>query len=152
MLHIGNSLQYCLGYYYFFLISRSFCFNTLFNYFSGIQNACCEFLEQQLHPSNCLGIRSFAETHGCEQLRQAAEKYILKHFVDLVGSEEFLELSSEDLKSLIKCDNLTVSGISVCGSLLCSFVWSRNRVKRTQSSITVFQNSKIYLLFIINIT
>lgn len=78
----------------------------------GVQNACCEFLEQQLDPSNCLGIRSFAETHGCEELRQAAEKYILKHFVDLVDSEEFLQLTSEDVESLIKCDNLTVSGIT----------------------------------------
>ena len=78
----------------------------------GVQNACCEFLEQQLDPTNCLGIRSFAETHGCEELRQAAEKYILKHFVDLVDSEEFLQLTSEDVESLIKCDNLTVSGIT----------------------------------------
>lgn len=74
----------------------------------GVQNACCEFLEQQLDPSNCLGIRSFAEAHGCEELRKAAEKYILKYFVDLVDSEEFLQLSSEDVETLIKCDNLTV--------------------------------------------
>ena len=78
-----------------------------------MQNACCEFLEQQLDPSNCLGIRSFAEAHGCEELRKAAEKYILKHFVDLVDSEEFLQLSSEDVETLIKCDNLTVSRITL---------------------------------------
>jgi len=42
-------------------------------------------------------------------LRKAAEKYILKHFVDLVDSEEFLQLDTEDVVSLIKCDNLTVS-------------------------------------------
>lgn len=87
-------------------------------YFSGVQNACCCFLEQQLHPSNCLGIRLFAETHGCEELRCAAEKYILKHFVSLVESEEFLALSSEDVESLIKCDNLTVS-ITDSGNPLC---------------------------------
>ena len=77
--------------------------------FAGVQKACCEFLEQQLDPSNCLGIKTFAETHGCEELRKAAEKYILKHFVDLVDSEEFLQLDNEDVVSLIKCDNLTVS-------------------------------------------
>lgn len=66
-------------------------------------------MEQQLDPSNCLGIKTFAETHGCEELRKAAEKYILKHFVDLVDSEEFLQLDNEDVVSLIKCDNLTVS-------------------------------------------
>ncbi|XP_074636237.1 kelch-like protein 12 [Acropora palmata] len=74
----------------------------------GVQKACCRFLEQQLDPSNCLGIRLFAETHCCEDLRCAAEKYILKHFVSLVESEEFLALSSDAVESLIKCDNLTV--------------------------------------------
>lgn len=77
--------------------------------FSGVQKACCRFLEQQLDPSNCLGIRLFAETHSCEELRCAAEKYILKHFVYLVESEEFLALSSDAVESLIKRDNLTVS-------------------------------------------
>lgn len=85
--------------------------NSVFFLFSDVQSACCEFLEQQLDPSNCLGIKTFAETHSCEELRKAAEKYILKHFVNLVESEEFLQLSSEDVESLIKCDNLTVSEI-----------------------------------------
>ena len=70
-------------------------------------------MEQQLDPSNCLGIKTFAETHGCEELRKAAEKYILKHFVDLVDSEEFLQLDNEDVVSLIKCDNLTVSKLYI---------------------------------------
>lgn len=26
----------------------------------GVREACCRFLMKQLHPSNCLGIRSFA--------------------------------------------------------------------------------------------
>ena len=86
--------------------------------FSGVQKACCRFLEQQLDPSNCLGIRLFAETHCCEELRCAAEKYILKHFVSLVESEEFLALSSDAVESLIKCDNLTVS-VTYSGNPFC---------------------------------
>ena len=88
---------------------------------SDVQSACCEFLEQQLDPSNCLGIKTFAETHSCEELRKAAEKYILKHFVNLVESEEFLQLSSEDVESLIKCDNLTVSEIIIFLSV--TIIW-----------------------------
>ena len=30
---------------------------------SSVREACCKFLMRQLHPSNCLGIRSFAGTH-----------------------------------------------------------------------------------------
>lgn len=29
-----------------------------------IQDICCEFLKRQLDPSNCLGIRAFADTHS----------------------------------------------------------------------------------------
>ena len=36
--------------------------------FREIQDICCEFLKKQLHPSNCLGIKSFADTHGCAEL------------------------------------------------------------------------------------
>lgn len=75
----------------------------------GVQKACCEFLEEQLDPSNCLGIKSFAEAHGCTELRQAAQEYILKHFTGLVESEEFMLLSWEDALELIKCDDLAVS-------------------------------------------
>jgi kelch-like protein 20 len=31
---------------------------------SEIQDICCEFLKRQLDPSNCLGIRAFADTHS----------------------------------------------------------------------------------------
>ena len=30
-----------------------------------LQDVCCEFLKRQLDPSNCLGIRAFADTHAC---------------------------------------------------------------------------------------
>lgn len=96
---------------------------------TGVQKACCDFLEEQLDPSNCLGIKAFAETHGCEELRKAAEKYILKHFVELVDSEEFLQLDNEDLVSLIKCDNLTVPSEEAVFEALISWI-KQNEVKR----------------------
>jgi kelch-like protein 12 len=77
--------------------------------FTGVQKACCEFLEHQLDPSNCLGIKSFAETHSCEELKSAAETFIHKHFTEIVKSEEFMTLDAKDIINLIKSDNLTVS-------------------------------------------
>ncbi|PIK36461.1 putative kelch-like protein 17 isoform X2 [Apostichopus japonicus] len=35
----------------------------------SVRDACCRFLATQLTPSNCLGIRRFADTHGCFDLR-----------------------------------------------------------------------------------
>lgn len=53
-----------------------------------VQTACCEFLKNQLDPSNCLGIRAFADTHSCKELLGSADEFALKNFS--VCSENFI--------------------------------------------------------------
>lgn len=45
-----------------------------------IQEVCCEFLKRQLDPSNCLGIRAFADTHACRELLRIADKFTQHNF------------------------------------------------------------------------
>uniref|UniRef100_A0A3Q2QIZ7 Kelch like family member 2 n=1 Tax=Fundulus heteroclitus TaxID=8078 RepID=A0A3Q2QIZ7_FUNHE len=73
-----------------------------------VKKACCEFLSSQLHPSNCLGIRAFADLHACSQLLSLANSYAEQHFTEVVGSEEFLNLGMEQVSSLIASDKLTI--------------------------------------------
>lgn len=40
-----------------------------------VKRTCCEFLESQLHPINCLGIRAFADMHACTDLLSKANTY-----------------------------------------------------------------------------
>uniref|UniRef100_A0AAY5ELV5 Kelch-like family member 3 n=1 Tax=Electrophorus electricus TaxID=8005 RepID=A0AAY5ELV5_ELEEL len=40
-----------------------------------VRQACCEFLQSQLHPTNCLGIRAFADLHTCTDLLRQAHAY-----------------------------------------------------------------------------
>lgn len=47
---------------------------------TDVRDACCDFLQAQLHPTNCLGIRAFADLHGCLDLLNHAESYIEQHF------------------------------------------------------------------------
>jgi len=75
---------------------------------TDVSNACCEFLKSQLHPTNCLGIRAFADLHSCHDLLQAAHSYIEQHFTDVVSCEEFLQLPSESIIEFISSDKLTV--------------------------------------------
>ena len=42
-----------------------------------VVQACCSFLVRQLHPSNCLGIRSYADAQGCSDLQSAAHSYTM---------------------------------------------------------------------------
>lgn len=46
----------------------------------SVVKACCDFLVQQLDPSNAIGIASFAEQIGCTELHQKAREYIYMNF------------------------------------------------------------------------
>ncbi|XP_010707771.1 kelch-like protein 2 isoform X2 [Meleagris gallopavo] len=74
-----------------------------------VKRTCCEFLESQLHPVNCLGIRAFADMHACTDLLNKANTYAEQHFSDVVLSEEYLNLGVEQVCSLISSDKLTIA-------------------------------------------
>lgn len=73
-----------------------------------VQNYCSEFLRSQLDPSNCLGIRAFADTHSCIELQSIAEKYMQNNFIDVIESDEFLLLPVSQLIETISTDELNV--------------------------------------------
>lgn len=75
----------------------------------GVLNVCCEFLEKQLNPKNCIGILTFARNHFCKELGSSAWKYIMRNFVLISGeSEEILKLSLNELQEIINADDLNV--------------------------------------------
>lgn len=73
-----------------------------------IQDICCEFLKRQLDPSNCLGIRAFADTHSCRELLRIADKFTQHNFQEVMESEEFLLLPVGQLVDIIASDELNV--------------------------------------------
>ncbi|XP_041075805.1 kelch-like protein 2 isoform X2 [Polyodon spathula] len=73
-----------------------------------VKKACCEFLESQLHPTNCLGIRAFADMHACTELLNRANTFVEQHFAEVVQSEELLNLGIEQVCSLIASDKLII--------------------------------------------
>ena len=64
---------------------------------SDVKEACSEFLKLQLHPSNCLGIRAFADLHGCLELLSSADMFIQFQFAEVVEGEEFLSLTAQQV-------------------------------------------------------
>ncbi|XP_029345949.1 ring canal kelch homolog isoform X2 [Acyrthosiphon pisum] len=73
-----------------------------------VKNACCNFLQAQLCPTNVIGIIAIADFHDCTKLLTSSELYFKQHFSDVVEEEEFLSLSSEQIVKLISSDELTV--------------------------------------------
>ncbi|KAF2354688.1 Kelch repeat type 1 [Trinorchestia longiramus] len=74
----------------------------------SVREACCRYLLRQLHPSNCLGIRTFADAHNCEELHSRSHKYALQHFPEVCCTEEFLALSLDKMLELISSSELNV--------------------------------------------
>ena len=72
------------------------------------QDICCEFLKKQLDPSNCLGIRAFADTHSCRDLLRIADKFTQHNFQDVSESDEFLLLPVSQLIDIIASEELNV--------------------------------------------
>ena len=74
-----------------------------------VKKQCCDFMKQHLHPSNCLGIRSFAEGHGCQDLFLAADKFTQENFLQVVECKEFPMVNGEQLVELLASDDLNVN-------------------------------------------
>ncbi|XP_077499942.1 kelch like ECH associated protein 1 isoform X2 [Amblyomma americanum] len=73
-----------------------------------IIEACCNFLEKQLDPSNCIGISDFALQHGCTKLYIKVNDFIDQNFAAVSEGEEFLGLTASQLVSLVRRDELNV--------------------------------------------
>ena len=75
-----------------------------------VRDVCCEFLQYQLHPSNCLGIQHFADIHSCVKLFLKAKVYAQRRFAEVRQSEEFLSLTCSQLLDLVSSNELGVHG------------------------------------------
>ena len=75
---------------------------------TAVRDFCATFLQSQLHPTNCLGIRAFGDVHACVDLKAAAHAYAQHHFIDVVRADEFLHLDASQVAALVASDDLGV--------------------------------------------
>ena len=75
----------------------------------AVIEACCAFFKKLLHPSNCIGIRLFADAQSCIQLRNTARQFTEDHFIEVTKNQEFLLLPAQELEKLLCSDDLNVS-------------------------------------------
>ncbi|TKR95564.1 hypothetical protein L596_009714 [Steinernema carpocapsae] len=91
-----------------------------------VQTACCKYLRDQLDPTNCLGIRAFAEMHACKDLVKIADKFIYQNFKNVATTEEFRQMPLKMLTTLVGSEELNVDEESVYHAAM---VWIRHDVK-----------------------
>ncbi|KAJ8252144.1 hypothetical protein COCON_G00214560 [Conger conger] len=74
--------------------------------FHDIRDASAEFLERNLHPSNCLGMMLLSDAHQCKRLYELSWRMCLVHFESVRDTEDFYSLSKDKLLDLILSDEL----------------------------------------------
>ncbi len=73
-----------------------------------VANACSDFMKSHLDPPNCIGVYTFAEQHGRQELMRKVDQYIQDHFLDVVECDEFMSISPKHLISLVESPDLNV--------------------------------------------
>jgi len=111
---------------------------------SFVRDACCDFLQSQIDPSNCLGIREYADQLGCIDLFNYADSYIQQHFGEVVEFEEFLNLTVDQLESFIRMDTLCIP----CEERIfeCVIAWIQSDCSRQQFLGRIMQFVRFPLL------
>ncbi|XP_068170709.1 kelch-like protein 10 [Antennarius striatus] len=73
---------------------------------TDIVEACNNFLLEHLTPENCIGVRRF--TISGPQAQHKAHFLLMNRFEEVVSSQEFLELSLQELSDILDSDDLNV--------------------------------------------
>ncbi|XP_035697238.1 kelch-like protein 21 isoform X1 [Branchiostoma floridae] len=100
--------------------------------FPAVRDACCQFLERQLDPTNCIGIHKFAETHHCKELAETSKAFVLDHFLDVCQSREFLALDKKFVVDYISSANLRVMKERVYEAVMS---WVKYSVQRRATAL-----------------
>ena len=76
---------------------------------TSVLDACAKFLKTNMCGDNVLGIYKIAESLDATSLITASDKYIKMNFKSVSESEEFLDISFQQILDLIKSDELNVA-------------------------------------------
>ncbi|KAG7493606.1 kelch repeat and BTB domain-containing protein 8 [Solea senegalensis] len=74
----------------------------------ALQDQCAQFMISRLDPQNCIGVYMFADAYGHQELRERSQDYIRKKFICVSWEQEFLQMTKEQLVSILNSDDLNV--------------------------------------------
>ncbi|KRY39080.1 Kelch-like protein 18 [Trichinella spiralis] len=75
-----------------------------------IVEACCKLMMQSLCVTNAVAMLRFSRDFACEMLHLEAIRYVLANFVTVSKTDEFLNLTFEEILPLLSNDELLLSG------------------------------------------
>ncbi len=77
--------------------------------FDSVQDACFDFLRNNMDYANCIGIAYLAEKYHCRKAQLDAEEFSRQNFRAVSKTNEFLQLDLEQVIQLVASDELNVT-------------------------------------------
>lgn len=74
----------------------------------SIQDQCAKYMISHLDPQNSIGVFIFADHYGHQELGDRSKEYIRKKFLCVTKEQEFLQLTKDQLISILDSDDLNV--------------------------------------------
>ncbi|XP_035530848.1 kelch-like protein 33 [Morone saxatilis] len=76
--------------------------------FQPALSLCLNFMRQEMEPSSCLDVASFAEAYEMSELLEEANDFVLRNFWEVSATEKFKDLPAEKFLDILRCDGLCV--------------------------------------------
>lgn len=95
--------------------------------YQSVVNMCCNYLNTKLDIYNCIEMALFAENHNLFALIKFSIQFIDRNFEEALTSDEFLEMSIQDMRKLLSLLEYNVmSKTDVRNAVL---LWSKYKQK-----------------------
>lgn len=111
----------------------------------GIVEVCCDFLMEMLSAENCISIWHFSDICYCSQLQEKAFQFILYNFDQVISSQEFHQLSVDELCDIFDHDELNVKNESIVFEAICKWISHNSERKKKHFAILL---SKVTILLL----
>ncbi|XP_063424121.1 kelch-like protein 38 isoform X1 [Mytilus trossulus] len=87
-----------------------------------VVDCCVEYMNGQLHCSNCVEMYRFAHYHHCKALQDACKHFIMQHFTDVSTTDQFFEIDTNSLEEILQSDDIYVKTEDFIFKVICDWV------------------------------
>ena len=101
-----------------------------------------KFILRTLSLSNCIAVYYLALKYRCEDLQKGAKDFIIANFLPVTETEDFLNLSSQQVEEWISSDEIIISGEEEIFEVIVKWV-ERNGCRKHQCFYEMFRHVRL---------
>ena len=119
---------------------------------SSLKQKAGNFLEQNLSISSCLYVHRMAVNYLCEELIASSQKFICSNFSTVAGTEQFLNLSCDEIEKWISSDEIVINAEEDVFKIVLRWV-DHNKSERSVKFSELFRHVRLTFVprdFLIN--